>query len=71
MDLKVLFAKQVLHEFNLFDAVTILLEIPARFFAVTSPCPLVSRCGSNGDCKDGICICSAGYEGKYCNQGIM
>jgi len=28
-----------------------------------------ARCGNHGQCKNGSCICSVGYNGKYCTLG--
>ena len=45
-------------------------ELYVHLLAVSSKCPLLNHCGNNGVCKEGSCICSEGYNGTYCEQGI-
>ncbi|EGF82414.1 hypothetical protein BATDEDRAFT_22896 [Batrachochytrium dendrobatidis JAM81] len=36
----------------------------------TETCDVLSDCGSNGQCNNGLCLCNSGYYGAYCQHAF-
>ncbi|KAL5035576.1 hypothetical protein RTP6_003252 [Batrachochytrium dendrobatidis] len=36
----------------------------------TETCDVLSDCGSNGQCNNGLCLCNSGYYGAYCQHAL-